>query len=407
MNDGADLVRHVQELARELSRTTSLHELYRGAVTGLLRPLGFDRAALFLYDSEKNEMRGTWGTDDRGRVIDESGYHAFIGQDQAFLSEALEAPDHIKVWENRPLKLWDKVVGYGWNAMVVLQDGDRTLGWLAIDNAVQQKPLTPLEKEVLTLYGRTLSTLVQRRQFADLSEKFRAQNALKDRLFTILAHDLRGPIGNLSLMLGMACDQPLDDSDLRAILKESRQASQSTYNLLDNVLGWVRSQLEEVTALRERFPVLRSLVAVQVWLEATAKAKGVHLVVDCHESFTMVGDERMMETIVRNLVSNAIKYSPPGSTVIVRSRTVPDDGTLLIEVVDQGVGITEEKLAGLFSSEQKRSQPGTAGEGGNGLGLMFSADLARTLGGHLEAESQSGQGSTFRVVLPDVVDDEL
>lgn len=405
MSKSVSLVRHVQELSRELSKVTRLSELYKKAVAGLLSPLNFDRAALFLYDEYSREMRGTWGTDAEGRIADESTYRAFVGSDKSFLVEALAEPGHLKVWEDQELTLWDKPVGRGWNAMVVLQDGDRTLGWLSVDNAFQHKPLTAMEKEVLALYGGTLSTLIQRRQYEEITEKYRRQNELKDRLFTILAHDLRGPIGNLSVMLGMACDQPMDSSDLQEILGESRQAAIRTYNLVENVLGWVRSQIEEVAALRERIPLRRPLVAVQIWLEATAKAKGVRLIVDCPESLTVVGDERMVETVIRNLVSNAVKYSPPNSAVVLRGRA--DQGKLLVEVVDQGIGLAAEKLAGLFEGRQNKSQPGTSGEGGNGLGLMFSADLARTLGGFLEAESEPGLGSTFRMVLPDELDGEL
>lgn len=405
MTDGVDLIRHVQELTRELSKVGRLNELYRRAVAGLLDPLGFDRAALFLYDESTREMVGTWGTNDEGKVTDESTYRAFIGADKEFLDEALAQPDRLKVWEDRVLTLWDKPVGRGWNAMVVLQDGDRTLGWLSVDNALRHRPLPPLEREVLALYGRTLSTLIQRRQYEEVTDKYRRQNELKDKLFTILAHDLRGPIGNLSVMLGMACDQPMDSSDLHEILSESRQAALRTYNLVENVLGWVRSQIEEVAALRERIPLRRPLVAVQIWLEATAKAKGVRLIVDCHESLSVVGDERMVETVVRNLVSNAVKYSPRGSMVILRGRS--DHGHLMVEVVDEGVGMPPDKVVGLFGSRQNKSQPGTSGEGGNGLGLMFSADLAKTLGGHLEAESEVGKGSTFRMVLPDELDGEL
>jgi signal transduction histidine kinase len=289
--------------------------------------------------------------------------------------------------------------------MVVLQDGDRTLGWLSIDNALHHRPLTPMQREVLSLYGRTLSSIIQHKQFRALNEKYRAQNDLKDRLFTILAHDLRGPIGNIGVMLGMAVDTPMDAEDLKEILVESRQAALRTYNLLDNVLGWVRSQIAEVSALRERIPVYRPLKSVQAWLLATAKAKGITLEVDCHESLTVLTDERMVETILRNLVSNAVKYSPKGQKVTLRGRT--HEGFMLLEVVDRGVGLPADKLNALFTSRQKVSQPGTTGEGGNGLGLMFSSDLTRTLGGRLEAESVDGQGSTFRLVLPDELDGDL
>lgn len=405
MRDDVDFVRHVHELARELERVEDLKQLYRRAVQGLLDPLGFDRAALFLYDSDKQEMSGTWGTDEAGHVVDESDYRSFLNEKHAFLAEALADPERLKIWYGRELRLWDKVVGIGWNAMVVLQDGERVLGWLALDNAIHQKPLTAMEREVLSLYGRALSSIIQRRQFEVLSDKYRSQNALKDRLFTILAHDLRGPIGNIGMLLGLAMDTKAGSLEMDEVLHETREAAVRTYNLLENVLGWVRSQMEEVTALRVRIPLERPLNSVKAWLSATAKAKNIAIEVECHPSLTLVTDERMIETVLRNLVSNAVKYSAEGTTVLLRGRI--EDGKVLYEVVDCGVGLPQEKVDMLFSKDQKSSQPGTAGEGGNGLGLMFSSDLVRSLEGQLEAESQLGVGSTFRIVLPDELDGEL
>lgn len=405
MSDGSDLVHSVQVLARDLARVSSLPELYKQVVVGLRQTLGFDRGALFLYDPDSQTLRGTWGTDDQGRLVDESGYQAPLDQESESMRETLANPDHIHVWDDVELSTAGRVVGRGWNAAVPLPEGDRVFGVLFVDNLLHHRPLGPLERELLTLYGRTIGALIQRKMLKDLSERYRLQNALKDRLFTILAHDLRGPIGNLSVMLGFACDQPMDPADLKDVLAESRQASLRTYNLLENVLDWVRGQIEEVRALRERIPVVRFLVAVQIWLESTAKAKGVKLVVDCPSSLTVVTDEKMVETIARNLVSNAIKYSPRGGTVTLRGRATP--GFITAEVEDQGVGMPPEKVEGLFTPLQKRSEAGTAGESGSGLGLMFSSDLARTLGGRLEAESTLGQGSRFRLVLPDELDGEL
>ena len=404
MTDDLHMVHRVQELSRDLARVNTLHELYKRSVQGLL-DLGFDRASLYLYTPELHEMHGTWGTDETGRLVDESHYMAFVGANREFIRRALDAPDQLHVWENKVLTREEEAVGFGWNALVVLQGGDRPFGLIFVDNLIRHKPLSELQREVLPLYGRTVGTLIVSRQFSALTEKYRTQNALKDRLFTILAHDLRGPIGNLAVMLGFACDQPMDPSDLHDVLMESRQAAQRTYNLLENMLGWVRGQIEEVAALRERLPVRRPLTAVQIWLESTAKAKEVHLIVECPENLSVVADERMVETIVRNLVSNAVKYSPRGASVRLRGR--PEGGWVYVEVVDQGVGMPPEKVATLFVDQQKKSQPGTNGEGGSGLGLMFSTDLARTLGGRIEVESTPGTGSTFRLALPDELDGEL
>jgi len=395
MPDSTGIVHHVQELARDLALITNLDVLYRQTVKGMVDSLGFDRASLSLYNPETREVRGTWSTDDWGLVYNDGDRLTFLGDWEDPLNEAIGSQDHLGV----------RCSGQDWEVLIVLQDGDRIFGWINVDNALCHRPLATMEREIMALCGRTFSTLIQRRQFADLSQKFREQNALKDKLFTIVAHDLRGPIGNIGSLLGLACDTEFEPGDLKKLLAETRLASLRTYNLLENLLNWVRGQIEEVVNLRVRLPVLRPLLSVQNWLEATAKFKKVKLEVNCPENLTVVGDEQMIETIIRNLVSNALKFSPPGKTVLLQAQAA--ETTISIEVIDQGVGILPERLFTLLESQQKVSQLGTAGESGNGLGLMFSSDLARNLGGRLEAESILGEGSTFRLVLPDALDGEL
>ncbi len=389
------MIRRVQELARDLALVKNLDLLYRQTVEGMIGALGFDRASLSLYNQETREVRGTWSTDDWGLIYNDRERLTFLGEWERTLNEALGSRDTTGV----------TCSGEDWQALIVLQDGDRIFGWITVDNGLRHRPMQPLEREVLALCGRTFATLIQRRQFADLSQRFREQNALKDKLFTILGHDLRGPVGNVGNLLGLACDEELEPDQLKTILVESRMASLRTYNLLENLLNWIRGQIEEVANLRVRLPLVRPLLSVQGWLEGTAKFKDVRLEIHCPESLTVVGDEQMIETIVRNLVSNAVKFSPPGRRVVLQGRAA--DAAILVEVIDQGVGIPQNRLATLLENQHTVSQLGTAGEAGSGLGLMFSSDLAKGLGGRLEAESTPGEGSTFRLVLPDQLDGEL
>ena len=237
------------------------------------------------------------------------------------------------------------------------------------------------------------------------AKKLEEQNTMKDRLFIILAHDLRGPVGNLNTLLNFISDQPMDTADFKTLVEEGKKSSSQTYNLLENLLGWVRAQIDEVVALRVRAVVFHTLVAVQDWMETQAKAKQIKIHVDCPKGLTVITDQRMFETIVRNLVSNALKFSPAGSTVTLKGRAV--EGSVLVEVVDQGTGIPPEKIARLFQGQKVDSSVGTIGERGNGLGLMFCFDLARSLEGRIEVESEVGKGSTFRLIQPDMVDEEL
>jgi signal transduction histidine kinase len=259
---------------------------------------------------------------------------------------------------------------------------------------------------VLIENARLLADLQLSRDLAEVSRiRLAEQNEMKDKLFTILAHDLRGPVGSLSALLGVVEDSPMSVDEIREVVHEGHRSASQTYSLLDNLLGWVRAQMDEVKVLRTRFLAARSLDSVLEWMEPQAKMKGITLELECPPEMTVTADQRMFETIVRNLVSNAVKFSAENTVVTVRGLARGEAG--VVEVEDRGEGMAPERLEQLFQHRAVQSELGTRGERGSGLGLMFCADLARALGGTLEAQSTVAKGSTFRLVLPDPVEGEL
>ena len=252
--------------------------------------------------------------------------------------------------------------------------------------------------------GRTIGVVGHSYDISSLKKS----NDLKDKLFMILAHDLRGPIGSMATLLGYVVEQSLESielADLKEILDTSHQSASQTYALVENVLGWVRGQLDAVKGHEERIPLLPILSEVLRWFATQAATKELTLEVQCPKSLSLVVDRGSLQTILRNLLSNAIKYSPRGALILLRAQY--SEPEVLIEVIDQGCGISPEKMATLFGSAKVETTLGTNGESGNGLGMMFCADLARSHGGRLEVESEGGKGSTFRLVLPDPIDGEL
>ena len=395
MREQTDLIQRVQGVVRDLALVDDLRQLYRRAVEGLTEGLGFDRASLWLYSEDTREVQGSWSTDDWGLVYDDSDRRMFYGDWEKAVGVALAHRDKVSVTSLSP----------GWEALVVVQDGDRTLGWFHVDDEFHRRSVTRLQRQILALHGRTVGTLIQRRQLADLIKRSQEQNALKDNLLAVLAHDLRGPVGNLGMLLKHVCDQPTLPEDLRPLLTKGQTSAFKALDLLDNILDWIRGQIQEVSALKERFPVRRSLDSVREWHEGTAQGKGIEISVVCLESLTILCEGRALETIVRNFVSNALKYSSRGSVVVIRGVGMP--GEVWIEVEDQGVGMSAERLEDLFSHRQAESVPGTSGETGSGLGLLFCGDLARSLGARLEAQSLPEKGTTFRLVVPDLLDGAL
>jgi signal transduction histidine kinase len=239
-----------------------------------------------------------------------------------------------------------------------------------------------------------VSEIVEREQTEVVLSK---EIAMKDRLFAILAHDLRGSIGNLSSTMALITSQKVGNAEREELLLEGDGSARQAYALVENLLDWISSQSAGVEVQRASFRVGEVLQIVCEWMNPASLSKGVALQIECPEDLTIVNDEKILETILRNFVSNAIKYSPPGSTIKLRGYE-EEGGSVVVSVVDQGVGITPETLGTLFGFEKVLSTDGTNREKGTGLGLMFSADLARVAGGHLRVESVLGTGSTFSFV---------
>ena len=229
-------------------------------------------------------------------------------------------------------------------------------------------------------------------------DQLKDANEVRNRLFTIMAHDLRGPVGTLAHLLGLALETHADHETLLEVVESSHKAASQTYDLLENVLGWVSGQLEQVQREHVWVNLLNLFRGVAAWLEATCRAKGISLELQADPLLMALSDERSLETVLRNLVSNAIKFSPRGAVVHLRAQSLSDG--LSLEVEDEGTGIEPERLGQLFSGGKKNTRVGTAGERGNGLGLMFCADIARSLGGRLVAASVVGKGSVFKLTLP-------
>ncbi len=151
---GQEALPELFSAVRELQRAATRSELCRRAVEAGRRCLGLDRIGLILLDEAGLEMVGTWGTDVRGQVVDESNFRAPL---PAFISEILKSREYLVVWHDRELTNRDAQVGKGWNAMAILHEGDRVLGWLAVDNLLQHMAMDKVTELKLAFYAQAVS----------------------------------------------------------------------------------------------------------------------------------------------------------------------------------------------------------------------------------------------------------
>ncbi|MBK9290738.1 MAG: PAS domain S-box protein [Bacteroidetes bacterium] len=232
--------------------------------------------------------------------------------------------------------------------------------------------------------------------------QLRELNAQKDKLFSIIAHDLRSPISAFMNLTGLFVEDINDMSreEMKEIAVGMNRSAESLYGLLDNLLQWSRMQRNEVVIRPEMVEITG---VVDRTLELNGEAVGrKRLDVKLHipAGLKVFVDENMFFTILRNLVSNAIKFTPTGGSIQIRAFRNPD-GYVSIEVTDTGIGMTQEMIDKLFVLDSKVNRPGTDGEPSTGLGLILCKDFAERNKGRLMVGSKPGEGSTFTLILPD------
>ncbi|URD39512.1 hybrid sensor histidine kinase/response regulator [Methylobacterium tardum] len=224
-------------------------------------------------------------------------------------------------------------------------------------------------------------------------------NRQKSLLFSIIAHDLRNPFQallGLSEVLGKAV-AARDPASVERRAKGIHEAATQAYDLLESLFSWASLQMDTMAvALTD---VVLDALAAEVMQGASEAAadKGIGLVVTC-DRVVVRAQRDMLATVLRNLVSNAVKFTLPGGTVTVSGRSDADE--VEISVTDTGVGMPPGKVDDLFRLDRRTTTNGTAGERGSGLGLLLCRDLVERQGGVLTVTSVIDRGTTFRFRLP-------
>lgn len=240
-------------------------------------------------------------------------------------------------------------------------------------------------------------------EITNKSEVLRELNSTKDKFFSILAHDLKSPLGSFRNVTALMHESPesFDDKERQEILSHLKNSSNNIFNLLENLLEWSLSQQGKVTFNLKEIN-LNSMVNSIISLNNTiAEEKLVKLINHIDDSYVVKGDFNMLNTIFRNLISNAIKFSYQNGKVeigIVDNAT--DETKITCFVRDNGVGMSQETQNMIFNIDSNIKSIGTYGERGTGLGLILCKEFIEKHNGQIWVESQLGKGSTFYFELP-------
>ena len=230
--------------------------------------------------------------------------------------------------------------------------------------------------------------------------KLQELNATKDRLFSIIGHDLKGPISSASLFFDMIAKNKNEFSEeqLSEFFKHHSNSLKNIKLLLDNLLEWAQSQKNETCFKIESINIKKIVRECIELLKDSADSKKIALSFNISDNLNAQADLVMIKTVIRNLISNAVKYC--GEKGDIKAAAEYKDETVLISITDNGIGMDEETLRNLFKISAKVSRKGTNGETGTGFGLILCAELIAKNGGKIWAESKIGSGSIFYIQLP-------
>jgi two-component system, sensor histidine kinase and response regulator len=251
-----------------------------------------------------------------------------------------------------------------------------------------------------TIQALRIRLTEQKRQLEVQNARLSELNATKDKLFSIIGHDLKNP---LTAILGYA-DLIITDIDniapdrLKSHLTQISNASNQLYGLLENLLEWSRSQTGRMEFSPARCDLQKLVENCTGFVAHNAAMKEIEILSDVEQGSHVFADNRMLDTVLRNLISNAIKFTPNGGEIRIRATRA--DGEVEVSVADTGVGITEQDANKLFRIDAAFSTAGTAQEQGTGLGLILCKEFIDKHQGKIWVESVLGQGSVFRFTLP-------
>jgi len=257
-------------------------------------------------------------------------------------------------------------------------------------------------REVVLASIRDITDRLQAEEELKLkNDELRHINAEKDKFFSIIAHDLRGPFnGFLGFTRLMVEDLPdLTQGEILKFAVSMRNSATNLFQLLENLLEWSRSQRGLTNFEPESFLLKSMIVESMHTLMDAAHKKGVCISFEIQEDLGVFADEYMLASTIRNLASNAMKFTKKGGNVSIAAKTVSGN-SVEISVRDTGIGMSSTMVEDLFRLDVQTNRKGTDGEPSTGLGLLLCKDFIEKHGGKIWVESEEGKGSTFRFTLP-------
>ena len=259
----------------------------------------------------------------------------------------------------------------------------------------------PFSKEELIMrVMHQISLVAAKRIIVQQNDELKRTIGNRDKMYSVIAHDLRSPMASIRMVLNLVVNclsREVVGDEIFDLIDKANRESEETHDLRDNLLKWTKSQTGRLNVVFQDFDLAEVVPGVVDIFVMIAETKHIELKLDMGASPIMVrADKDMLKTVIRNFISNAIKFSNEGSSIDIF--VTVQDKFAKINVRDHGVGISEDRLHNLFRAG--KTTYGTNNEEGSGLGLQLCQDFAEKNGGSVCVESVQGEGSTFSVLVP-------
>jgi PAS domain S-box-containing protein len=264
-------------------------------------------------------------------------------------------------------------------------------------------PLSDKDGNIIGTFG--ISRDITKNKLAEEEIKLKNEllqiiNSEKDKFFSILAHDLRGPLSAFVSATQIIAEeiQTMGIEEIREITLSMKTSATNIYSLLENLLEWSRLRRGVMDFIPEKINLKKKIEECVAVLSESARKKGIEILISIPEIIDVLADSLMFDTVIRNLISNAIKFTPVGGKVTLTAGYI-EDHTVEIKISDSGIGMTPELKDKLFLLNEKTSRKGTEGEPSTGLGLLLCKEFIEKHNGKIRVESEVGKGSTFSFTI--------
>lgn len=393
------------EVGQQVTSVLELNDLLNAVVELLQARFGYYFVSLWLLNEAKDQVvlhaglgRDGYAPIEPGFFLDVNTPHSIIAgtakNGQAYRANDVSTDEQFLAAEALPDTRSE--------IALPLQTGQEIIG--VVD--IQSERLARFDDEdqqVLQTLTNQIAIAIRNARLYELEKEL---NADKDKFFSIISHDLRNPfnvlLGNAQLMFEMT-DQ-LSKQDIQEMSRSIFNQAKAAHRLLENLLTWSRLQRGRIEYDPASVNLQKLAGNTIALLQGAAKQKQITLKQTIDESIVAEADKDMIDLVIRNLTSNALKFTPEGGQITLSAQNVPSDDKdgnwIEININDTGVGISQEDLDLLFKLEHHHTTPGTAQEQGTGLGLILCREMVEKNGGKIWIESEVGQGTTVKFTLP-------